>query len=89
MNNNRIVNLYVEKLIASCETSKNWIVFIKKSRKDEIFNKIKLKCKVVSNIGNVVVKYKYKDVDLATYKQGKILILHVDEINNFLEELFS
>ncbi|MBY9001577.1 MAG: hypothetical protein KGD64_11710 [Candidatus Heimdallarchaeota archaeon] len=73
----------------SCKKDNSFVVMLKWDTMEEAHDKIKQKCILIQNVGNLLEKYQFGKTIVSYYRTGKLLLTEVDHIESILSKLFS
>ncbi|MHA1867342.1 MAG: hypothetical protein ACTSXD_04695 [Candidatus Heimdallarchaeaceae archaeon] len=80
---------FAQSIIQNCQKDSSWLLMLKWSKIDEVKKILEEKCDFETSVGSFILKYKYKGIDISFYKNGKLILTNVDNIENIIKELLG
>ena len=83
---------YVERVRASCATTRSYVVDLKRDKIREVVERISSKCKRLSKPGSALLRYEFRGAIVTVSPRGRLTIAsgpREEELEEFLEELLS
>ncbi|MHA1302843.1 MAG: hypothetical protein ACTSQE_05535 [Candidatus Heimdallarchaeaceae archaeon] len=79
----------VKSVIENCQKDSSWVVMLKWDKIEEVKVKLQKNCTLVGSVGTFILKYKYENMAISFYKNGKIIITNVEDIDSAINNILG
>ncbi len=83
---------YISRIEEACGEGQDFIVILKRARRQETIDRLLGKCKVEGSLSRIMTKGKYRGKDISVFITGKLILKGLkgrEEAEELLEELLT